>query len=77
LVKNYAGETLLLTINNEVYPIENNSETTLALPPGQYNYTASLPFVATTGTVDLAAGQHIELSVAISIERDLLSVYQN
>lgn len=77
LVKNYAGETLLLTINNEVYPIENNSERTLTLPPGSYNYTASLPFVATTGTVEMVPGQPVELSVAINLQGDVLSVYQN
>ncbi|MBI1880429.1 MAG: hypothetical protein HYR94_19805 [Chloroflexi bacterium] len=77
LVKNYAGDTLILTINDQTYAITNNTSTTLSLPPGRYNYTASLPFVATTGTVDLSAGQGVELSIAINVNHDVLSVYQN
>jgi hypothetical protein len=77
LVKNYAGETLIFTINDQAYEVPNNSQTTLSLPPGRYNYTVSLPFVATTGTVEVAAGSGLELSVAINIKHDVLSVYQN
>lgn len=77
LVKNYAGDTLVLTINGQTYTIDNNTSATLSLPPGSYNYTASLPFVATTGTVDIAADQGVELSVAINLNHDVLSVYQN
>jgi hypothetical protein len=77
LVKNFAGETLIFTINEQTYSIPYNAETTFPLPPGRYNYTASLPFVATTGTVDLGPGQTIELSIAINVNHDVLSVYQN
>jgi hypothetical protein len=77
LVKNYAGDTLIFTINNQTYTLPDNTTQTLPLPPGHYNYTASLPFVATTGTVDLATDQSIELSVAINVGHDVLSVYQN
>lgn len=77
LVKNYAGDTLIFTINNQAYSIADNSSTTLSLPPGSYNYTASLPFVATTGTVDLTADQGVELSIATNVNHDVLSVYQN
>ncbi len=77
LVKNYTGDTLVFTINHQTYMIVDNAERTVSLPPGRYNYTASLPFVATTGTVDLALGQSVELSVAINVNHDLLSVYQN
>jgi hypothetical protein len=77
LVKNYAGDTLIFTINNQAYSIANNSSTTLPLPPGSYNYTASLPFVATTGTVELTADQGVELSIATNVNHDVLSVYQN
>ena len=49
----------------------------ITLSPGTYNYTASLPFVATTGTVNLSQNQGVELSVAINIAGDVMSVYQN
>jgi hypothetical protein len=77
VIKNFAGEELIFTINNQAYLVPNNGETTLVLAPGQYNYTASLPLVATTGTVDIGANQRLELSVAINVAHDLLSVYQN
>jgi hypothetical protein len=77
LVKNYAGDTLIFTINNQAYSIADNSSTTLPLSPGRYDYTASLPFVATTGTIELAADQGVELSIAINVNHDVLSVYQN
>jgi len=77
LIKNYAGDTLIFTINNQTYTIPNNAEQTLTLPPGHYTYTASIPFVATTGQVNLQAGQSIELSIAINVAHDVLSVYQN
>ncbi len=77
LIKNFAGEALIFTINEQTYSIPYNAETTLPLPPGRYNYTASLPFVATTGTVDLGPWQTVELSIAINVNHDVLSVYQN
>lgn len=77
LIKNYTGDTLVFTINNQAYAILNNEQMTLSLSPGAYNYTASLPYVATTGTVNVVANQGIELSVAINLNRDVLSIYQN
>jgi hypothetical protein len=77
VIKNFAGETLIFTINNQAYLAPTNVETRLPLPPGRYNYTASLPFVATTGTVEVTDGLAVGLSVAINLGRDLLSVYQN
>jgi hypothetical protein len=77
LVKNYTGDTLIFTIDNQVFAILDKAEQTIMLPAGSYNYTASLPFVATTGTVDLADGQGVELSVAINVARDFLTVYRN
>ncbi len=77
LVKNFAGETLILTIGGQTYSIPNNAEIRLFLSPGHYNYTASLPFVATTGTVALVPAESVELSIAINVNHDVLSVYQN
>ena len=77
LIKNYAGEAMVLTINHQTYTIPENAEQIISLPSGHYDFTASLPFVATTGTVDLVEGQRLELSIAINIEHDRLSVYQN
>jgi hypothetical protein len=77
LVKNFTGDTLILTIDNRVFAIPDRAEETIVLPAGSYNYTASLPFVATTGTVEMVDGQGVELSVAINLARDFLTVYQN
>ena len=77
IIKNFAGETLTFTINNQAYTVADHAEQVLPLPPGSYSYTASLPSVATTGTINLAPGQTIELSVAANIAHDVLSVYQN
>jgi hypothetical protein len=77
LIKNYAGDTMVFTINYQTYTIANNAEQTLILPPGQYSYTASLPFVATNGVVDLAADPNIELSIVLGVEDNALTVYQN
>ncbi len=77
LIKNYAGESLIFTINGQSYTIAQNAEQWLTLPPGRYTYTASLPFVAATGAVDLGTGQGVELSIAINIDHNILSVYQN
>lgn len=77
VVRNFAGETLIFTINNTAYVVDNNTERVIDLPPGSYNYTASLPLVATTGTVNLAEDRTIGLSVAINIDHDVLSVYEN
>ena len=76
-VKNFTGDTLIFTINEQAYPIPTHSEQVIELPAGSYNYTASLPFVATTGTVDLTQTPGVALSVAINIAGDVLSVYQN
>lgn len=77
VVKNFAGDTLTFTINNQAYTIADRAEATLPLPPGEYTYTASLPFVAATGSVEWAAGQRVELSIAINLTHDVLSVYKN
>jgi hypothetical protein len=75
-INNYAGETLIFTINNQAYLVPSDVTTTLPLPPGLYNFTASLPFVAANGTVDLTANQGAELSIATNVNHDVLNVYQ-
>ncbi len=77
VIKNYAGDTMTFTINGQTITVANNASTVVPLPAGRYNYTASLPFVATTGTVDIAAAKGVELSIATNINHDVLSVYQN
>ena len=77
LVKNYTGDTLVFTINGQAYSIPADTEQTIPLPTGSFNYTASLPFVATTGSVELTEGPGVELSVAINLAHDFLNVYQN
>lgn len=76
LVKNYSGDALIFTVNDQAYQIAENTEQTLPLPPGQYNYTASIPAAAINGTVNLAAGQTAELSIVINLAGDVLTVYQ-
>lgn len=77
VLRNYAGDTLVFTINNQTYTIANNTEQTLDLPPGHYTYTASLPFVATNGAVDVVVGQGVVLSIARDVNQGWLNVYQN
>jgi hypothetical protein len=77
LIKNYAGDTLIFTINDQTYTILNNAQQTLNLPPGQYSYTASIPYVATTGMVNVEPGLGVELSIAINVAHNFLNVYQN
>lgn len=77
LIKNFAGDVLTLTINNQIYAIPTGAEQALSLPPGRYTYTASTPGLATGGQVDLTAGRGIELSIAINVAHDFLHVYQN
>ncbi|MCB0180299.1 MAG: hypothetical protein KDI62_18865, partial [Anaerolineae bacterium] len=74
LVKNYAGEALTFTIDGREYTIPNNDELTIDLPAGSYSFTASRPYVATTGTVELLPDQGVELSVAVNVAGDVLSV---
>ncbi len=77
LLKNYAGGALVFTIDNETYVIDDHTDLQLNLTPGTYSYTASLPFVATTGIVDVVAGSPVELSIVLNVERDFLTIYQN
>lgn len=74
LVKNYAGDTLTFTINNQVFAISNNAEQTLNLPPGEYTFTASTPAVATSGVVNLPASGAV-LSIALDVPAGVLNVY--
>lgn len=75
LVKNYAGDTLTFTINNQTFTIANNTEQTLDLPPGEYTFTASTPSVATSGAVQLIANQSATLSIALDVPGGVLNVY--
>jgi hypothetical protein len=77
-IKNYAGDTLIFTIDGQTYNILRDEALTLALKPGQYSYTASTPFVATTGVIDIVnvPSQPVELSVVINVGGDFLTVYR-
>ncbi len=77
LVKNYAADTLIFTINHQAFVISNNTEQWLILSPGDYTYTASTPAVASNGSVTVVDGQSIILSIAINTTHDFLNVYQN
>lgn len=77
IVKNFTGDTVIFTINEQAFTVADRAEQRLPIPPGRHNYTASLPGVATTGTVEFAAGEAVELSLAINIARDVLTIYQN
>ncbi len=77
LIKNYTADTLLLTVNGQVYPVPSNGEYTLNLPIGRYDYTASLPLTAKNGTLDLTAKSYIELSATLNLADKSLLIYQN
>jgi len=75
LLKNYTGDTLTFTINNQVYFVEPNTEKTVDMDAGQYSYTASVPFAAAGGMVNLADGGRVTLSIVGSLDGNTLSVY--
>ena len=77
VIKNFAGDTLVFTINNQAYLIADHAEQTLPVLPGRYTYTARVPSAAASGTVQYEAGQRVEVSIAINVNRTVLSVYQN
>lgn len=74
LIKSYVGETVVFTIDGEQHFIPAGAEQTIQLDPGQYNFTASLPYVAQTGTIDVAAGQGITLSLSTNVAGNVLNV---
>jgi hypothetical protein len=76
-VKNFAGETLVLTVDNQAYPILPDESRTISLAPGNYTYTVSTPFAAANGVVDLSSATSAELSVVTNLSHDFLTVYQN
>lgn len=76
LIKSYIGETVIFTIAGQQYFIPAGTQQTIQLDPGQYNFMASLPYVAQTGTVDLTAGQGITLSLSTNVAGDVLNVYR-
>ncbi len=76
LVKNYVGDTLVFTINNQTFTIAPNAEQIIDLPPGSYSYTASTPFAAISEIVDLGVGQGAELSVVTNINHNELTVFE-
>jgi hypothetical protein len=76
MVKNFTGETLLVTINNQVFSIVDRAEQSLPLLPGHYDYTISIPGAAITGTIDFTKNQAVSLSVTINMTRDKLTIYQ-
>ena len=75
LVKNYAGDALVFTINNQTVTIAENGEQLLDLPTGSYSYTASVPFAAANGIVELSTGQRAELSVVTNVEHNALQTW--
>ncbi|RME79096.1 MAG: hypothetical protein D6784_01280 [Chloroflexi bacterium] len=74
-VMNFTGDTLTFTINNQTFLVPPQSDRLVAVPAGQFSYTASLPAVAVGGTVTVVSGQTVELSVVINVAHDALAVY--
>ena len=75
LVKNYAGDTLIFTINEQTVNVFENGEVLLDLSAGDYSYTASVPFAAANGIVELSTGQDAELSVVTNVEHNFLQTW--
>ena len=76
-VNNFAGEALVLTIDNQAYIIPPDESRTISLPSGSYTYTVSTPFAAANGIVNLSTATDLELSVVTNLSHDFLTVYQN
>jgi hypothetical protein len=76
VVVNYIGETLTFTINSQQYQAApNGGQLTLSLPPGTYTYTASVPSSSDNGSLDLTAGQTVQISVALNVNNGQLELY--
>ena len=75
LIKNYAADTLVFTINNQSFAISPNAEQLIELLPGNYTYTASTPFAAINGMVNLGVEQSAELSVVTNVAHNALVVF--
>lgn len=76
LVKNYVGDTLVFTVNNQVFDILPDRERLIDLPLGSYSYTASTPFAAISGSVNLGLEHGAELSVVTNVNHDALTVFE-
>jgi hypothetical protein len=78
VVVNYIGETLTFTINSQQYQVApNGGQLTLNLAPGTYTYTASVPSSSNNGSLDVKAGQTIQISVALNVNNGQLELYVN
>ncbi|MEM7347242.1 MAG: hypothetical protein AAF485_23635 [Chloroflexota bacterium] len=77
LITNYTADTLTFTVNDQVYTIESQATRPLALPPGSYDYTASLPFFATTGNLQIDPRSEIDVSIALTPAGNALAAYHN
>lgn len=76
-VENYAGDTLVFTVNNQTVTVAPNAQQTIELLPGEYAFTASTPAVAATGTAVVQPVLGGWVSVVINPARTAFTVYQN
>ncbi len=75
-VMDYTSNPLTLTIANVQYTIsEGGAATMVALDPGTYSYTVSVPGAAYNGQFTLQAGVTLGMSVATNPEGNVMFVY--
>lgn len=62
VLRNFAGNNLTFTLENEQFTVPNEEETTLPLSPGRYTYTGSTPEGAVSGEFTLSEGGQVQLT---------------
>jgi hypothetical protein len=75
-VVNYIGEALTFTIDSQTYSVAGDrGELTIDLAPGDYTFTASTPRAGANGSLNVAAGATIRISVALDVESGEMQLY--
>jgi hypothetical protein len=75
-VTNYIGETLTFTIDNQTHSVAGGGGTlTINLTPGEYNFTASTPHAGANGSLKVAEGTTIQVSVVLDLQSGQMNFY--
>jgi hypothetical protein len=75
-VSNYAGDTLTFTIDGQTFMVASNETNLLDISPGSHTFSASTPFVSTTGAVNVDPLTGATVSIVLDVAGNFLTVYQ-
>lgn len=73
MIKNFAGNNLTFTLNDQTYSVPTDVEQVLPLSPQRYTYTASTPRGTVSGEFTITPGQVMELSLYIDGSGSMVS----